>query len=63
MRSRTRRNDPDLIYAIDDPLGLSIREQVEMLWFECINKNYPEQNERNACLFWLMEKPFSRTKS
>jgi hypothetical protein len=63
MRNRLKSNDPDLVYAVDDPLGLPVKEQVEMLWFECINKNYTERNERNACLFWLMEKPFAKIKS
>jgi hypothetical protein len=63
MRNNSRQNDPDLLYAVDDPFGMPVKEQIEMLWFECINKSYIEQNERNACLFWLMEKPYSKLKS
>ena len=55
MNKKTRKIDPDLFYANEDPFGLPVTEQVEMLWFECINRNFPDQNERNACLYWQME--------
>ena len=55
LNKKTRKVDPDLLYANEDPFGLPATEQAEMLWFECINRNFADQHERNLCLFWLME--------